>query len=50
VLNGFYDPSTYAVKPQWSVFVVFMICFVIAVGLVWYMFRLYFGRQQAAAI
>ena len=49
VLGGSYDPATYAIKPQWSVFAVFLICFVIAIAVVWYMFRLFFGRQQAAA-
>ena len=43
-LDGLFDPSTIPFQPQWSIFVVFLLCFVIATGLVWYMFRLYFAK------
>jgi hypothetical protein len=47
-LEGIYDPAAYAIKPQWSVFLVFAICFVIAVVTLWYMLRLYFTSRQSA--
>jgi hypothetical protein len=48
-LEGVYDPASYAVKPQWSVFAIFVVCFVIAIGTIWYMLRLYFAGQKRAA-
>lgn len=49
VLEGEFDPATIPVSPQWSVFVLFLVCFVIAIGAVWYMLKLYFtDRQQPA--
>jgi hypothetical protein len=49
VLEGEFDPATVPVNPQWSVFVLFLVCFVMAVGLVWYMLKLYFtDRRQPA--
>jgi hypothetical protein len=39
-----YDPSTMPIQPQWSIFVVFLIFFLIAIGLVWYMLRLLFSK------
>ncbi len=46
-LEAYFDPPTWTVNPQWGVFVMFLICFVLALGLVWYMLRLFFGRQAA---
>ena len=40
-LEEYYDPSTMEVQPQWGIFIVFLICFVLAVGLVWYMIRMF---------
>jgi hypothetical protein len=49
VLEGEFDPATLPVNPQWSVFAMFLVCFVIAIGLVWYMLKLYLtDRQQPA--
>ncbi|UCE24046.1 MAG: hypothetical protein JSU74_12225 [Candidatus Zixiibacteriota bacterium] len=45
-LDGLFDPASIPFRPQWSIFAVFLVCFVIAVGLVWYMFRLYFTAQS----
>jgi len=45
-LEGFYDPSTMTVSPQWSVFIVFLILFILMLATVVYMFRLYFGKQE----
>lgn len=39
-----YDSSTMQVQPQWPIFVVFLIFFLIAIGLVWYMLRLLFSK------
>jgi hypothetical protein len=47
-LEGYFDPATWTINPQWGVFVMFLICFVLAVGLVVYMLKLFFGRQQPA--
>jgi hypothetical protein len=44
-----YDPSTMTVNPQWSVFALFIACFVIMLGMLWYMFRLFSVRKQPAA-
>ena len=48
-LEGVYDPSTVPVKPQWSVFVLFLIFFVIAVAVLWYMLRMFFSGGKKAA-
>ena len=45
------DPANvYAGKivPQWDVFGLFLVCFVIALALVWYMLRLFFTDRQTA--
>ncbi|MFH1027387.1 MAG: hypothetical protein V1791_05225, partial [Pseudomonadota bacterium] len=41
-----YDPSSMPVQPQWSIFAVFLVCFLIAIGLVWYMLKLFFTGQR----
>jgi len=46
-LEGHFDPSTIAINPQWGVFAMFLICFVLALGLVWYMLKIFFGKQTA---
>lgn len=48
-LDGLFDPATIPVKPQWSVFLLFLICFLLAVGLVWYMMRLFFAKPGQPA-
>ena len=49
VLEGHFDPGTIRVAPQWSVFALFLVCFVVAVGLVWYMLRLYITDWRRTA-
>jgi hypothetical protein len=49
VLEGHFDPATIPVRPQWSVFIVFLVFFLIAIGLVWYMLKLYFTDRARAA-
>ncbi|MCP4685605.1 MAG: hypothetical protein GY867_09180 [bacterium] len=48
-LGDHFEPMSLRVEPQWSVLVIFLACFVIAIGLVWCMLRLFFapgGRQD----
>ncbi|MEW6411098.1 MAG: hypothetical protein AB1483_01345 [Candidatus Zixiibacteriota bacterium] len=48
-LDGKFDPASLPVSPQWSIFVIFLILFLVAVGLVWYMLKLFVsGKGQAA--
>jgi hypothetical protein len=42
VLEGVFDPASIPVRPQWDVFVIFLVCFLAAVALVAVMLRLYF--------
>lgn len=44
-LNGSFDPSAIPVDPQWTVFAVFLVCFILAIVLIIYMFRLFFAKQ-----
>jgi hypothetical protein len=46
-LEGKFNPATIPVVPQWSAFLMFLICFVIAIGLVAYMLRLFFTERAA---
>ena len=48
-LKDFFDPAAIPVKPQWTAFAVFIICFVAAIGLLWYMLKLFFGKYQEEA-
>ncbi len=45
LFEGKFDPGTIPIVPQWSVFVMFVICFVLAIGLVAYMLRLFFTER-----
>jgi hypothetical protein len=47
-LDQYYDPSTYAINPQWSVFVLFLVCFIIALCAVYYMLKLFFSGSVPA--
>lgn len=48
VLNGKWEPSSIPVKPQWSVFVIFLVCFLAAIGVVAWMLKAYFGDRARA--
>lgn len=51
VIGDAWNPATIPIKPQWSVFVIFLVCFVIAIALVWWMLKMFFGdraRGQAS--
>lgn len=43
-----YNPATMTVNPQWSVFALFIACFVIMIAVMWYMIRLFLSRKNAA--
>jgi hypothetical protein len=43
------DPSAMPVRIQWSPFILFLVCFVIALGTVWYMLRLFKAGKSARA-
>jgi hypothetical protein len=47
LLEGKFDPGTIPVAPQWSAFLMFLICFVVALGLVAYMLRLFLTERAA---
>jgi len=46
VLDGAHDPAAIPFAPQWSIFIIFLVCFVIALALVWYMLKLFFTSKQ----
>lgn len=48
-LADYYDPATMTVSPQWSVFALFIACFVIMLAMMWYMFRLFLKPTHPAA-
>jgi len=48
-LAGRFDPAAWRVAPQWGPFVMFLICFVIALAVVAYMLRLFFGANKGTA-
>jgi hypothetical protein len=49
LLNGFFDPATIPVRPQWSIFIIFLVMFVVALALIWYMFKLFFAGAEKKA-
>ncbi len=48
-LADHYDPAAVPIAPQWSMFILFLICFVLAIGLVWYMLKLFFTSKPSDA-
>lgn len=48
-LGKHYDPATVTVAPQWSVFAIFLVCFLLALGLLYYMIRLFVLSKEASA-
>jgi hypothetical protein len=48
VLDGEFDPATIPVQPQWTVFALFMVFFVLALALVAWMLRMYLGDRGRA--
>ena len=47
-LKDSYEPSSLPVHPQWGIFVIFLVFFLIAVGLVWYMLKVYMASPEEA--
>ena len=47
-LDPHFNPAELAVRTQWSILIVFLVCFIIAVGAVWYMLRLYAAGGKGA--
>ena len=48
-LGAYFEPTSLPVRPQWSIFFVFLIAFVAALATVYYMLKLYFGGKRVAA-
>jgi hypothetical protein len=48
VLDGQFDPAGIPVRPQWTVFVLFLVFFVLALMLVAWMLRMYLGDRKQA--
>lgn len=48
-LAGQFDPSAWPVAPQWGPFFLFLVCFVLALGVLAYMLRLFFGAPRQAS-
>jgi hypothetical protein len=47
-LQGQFAPTDLQVVPQWGPFLMFLICFVIALGILYYMLRLFFRSQKTS--
>ncbi len=45
-LGDSFEPASLTVRPQWSIFVIFLIFFVIAIILLWYMVRMFFEKGE----
>ncbi|MBU0505914.1 MAG: hypothetical protein ABII18_13585 [bacterium] len=41
-----FDPAQIPFQPQWSIFIIFLVCFVLALAAVGYMFKLFYGEQK----
>jgi MFS family permease len=48
-LADHFSPSSLPVRPQWSIFILFLLCFAVAVWLIGYMLRLFFSSRQQTA-
>lgn len=46
-LEETFDPATIPVSTNWPVFIIFLVCFLFAIGIIWYMFKLYYSKEQA---
>jgi hypothetical protein len=46
MLRGYYDPAMVHVAPQWSIFLIFLGSFLLAIGLLVYMLKLFFAPQR----
>ncbi|MFI5398921.1 MAG: hypothetical protein ACHQ9S_25605 [Candidatus Binatia bacterium] len=48
-LAGQFDPASWRIAPQWGPFVLFVVCFVMALAVVAYMLRLFFTATERSA-
>jgi H+/Cl- antiporter ClcA len=48
-LEGHFDPSHLPINPQWSVFAMFLITFIIGLGILYWMIRKYFHLPRQSA-
>lgn len=48
-LAGSFDPGTWRVAPQWSPFLLFLVCFLAMLGVLGWMVKLFLTREQPAA-
>jgi hypothetical protein len=46
-LAGNFDPTTIRVQPEWSLFFIFLVCFIVAIGILWYMTRLFLAGRDS---
>lgn len=46
-LEDYFQPSSLTVTPQWGLVSIFLVCFVVALGLIWYMLHLFFKKAEA---
>ena len=46
LLEKHYDPATVTVSPQWSVFALFLVCFLLALAVLYYMIRLFVSARE----
>lgn len=46
-LEGYFDPSQLAVKSQWGPFAIFAFCFLLAIGVIWYMVTLFIKKTPS---
>ncbi len=45
-LEGAFEPASLPVQPQWGPFLMFLICFLVAIGIMVYMLRMFFRSQK----
>jgi hypothetical protein len=46
-LSGQFDPAAWRIAPQWGPFLMFLICFVVALGVVAYLLRLFLAAKKS---
>ncbi len=44
-----FDPATWRIAPQWSPFLMFLVCFVVMLAVLVWMLRMFFGSKKSAA-
>jgi hypothetical protein len=49
-LEDRFDPGSLPVQPEWSPFILFVACLLLALALAWYMLRVYFRNATTPQI